>query len=262
MSDDLSLQRLDQIETELKQALAAAADHGRQALENGNHAGELLHEAEAVCRHNAVNYKDWLSERIQINREKARTLVQLHIDWPQVQERLDSQILLDFSGARRLIAGKHRPHVSVDGAMWDDDTEPPDDAYRIPETISVGFEYPDDEPEQPPPVVDAIAGIYRYVVPRRLETKEDWRTCLVRFIGTAFLLGVMPDGVSMRDACKALNVSHATISKYVRQLADATGIRSPLQKKEGARGVYSRVQKERHWRRAKETTGPSCVEAE
>jgi len=241
---ELSTTRLSDIEAELKRTLESANDYGRKALEAGNRAGELLHEAESIHGRDGSSYKHWLESQ-RIPREKAKAFVQLHIDWPQIQQRLDSQTMLPFAEARRL--AKDKPEM--DGAMWRDDLEVGDNAYQIPETVSEDFEYPGEgDEEHRHHGADAIAGFMRFVVPRRLNRPEDWRTFAVRVMGTAFLLGVVPDNVSMRDACKAMGVSHATISKFVRELADKTGMRCPQMKRESTRETYSQVQRENHWR--------------
>lgn len=249
--------RLPEIEAELLDILQTAHNAAKDALEAGSRAGSLLHEAQALCERSQTSFRDWLQNRIKMNRDRARTLINLHIDWPRVKERMDNQLMFDYGGAKRMIDSADTRKHSVSGAVFDETVSIGSEAYEIPNTLTVDFQYPDEDEDEPvsastrstDTTIAAVESIYRYVIPRKLETREDWRTCLVRFIGTAFLLGVMPDNLSMRDACAALGVSHATVSKYVRQLADATGIRSPIQKRESARKVYSDVQKADHWRR-------------
>lgn len=248
-AQQLTTQRLEEIKTELAQTLTSASSASRLALEAGSRAGELLHEARSICESTRRNYRAWLESQ-RLSRDKARVLEQLHIDWPTIKDRLDGQTLLPFTEIKRITDAKRPDRADITGAMLDDQTPAPDDAYSIPQTLSEDFHYPDeDEDTASHAASETLAGIFRYVVPKRLEKREDWRTFAVRVVGMAFLSGAMPDNVSMRDACAALGVSHATISKYVRQLSDATGIRSPIQKREGAREVYRKVQTEGHWRR-------------
>lgn len=245
---ELATTRLTELSQQLHHILEQASAASHKALECGNEAGAMLDEAKAICERDRLNYQEWLRDEFGRSREWAAQLIQIHEKWPQIEARLNDQMMFGFwsSATRRAIAEDRPPSENV---VFDDTAPIPESAYDVPDTLVVDFQYPDEDDEPEHSVSEAIGQFFKYIVPRKLATKEDWKTFHVRVLGTAFLLGVVPDDVSMRDACSALGVSHATISKYVRDLADKTGIRSPIMKREGARAKYSQVQREKHWRR-------------
>ena len=125
-------------------------------------------------------------------------------------------------------------------------------------------------PMEPTPADFAAAGeimrqvlVYCFDVPRdkkhggpRLDMAHR------RFVGVTWLLRPeLLNYVSLMQLAPRLGVTRAALSKMIRNFGDAFGIRNVLQKNEGAREIYSEVQKRDHWRNRKKKPAAPCETA-
>lgn len=261
-SDENLSKRLPQIAEKVKELMGRAKEKAIEALELQKEAGEMLHEAEAICQTCGISYKAWVRDKAHIQPDKARELIQMHIQWNDFQTLISPQSTFDFMNTRKVLMG-FAPKEDIQGAAVDETVPIPEEAYIPPVLPSVGFEYPEEEPSESPYAagMELLDVLFAYIIPAKLTKREHWRTFVMRFVAISFLYDKMPQNVSLREACRALGLSHATMSKYTRQLADKLGIHSRIQKREWARRRYSEVQKQNHWRNrsraAEETAVPS-----
>lgn len=116
------------------------------------------------------------------------------------------------------------------------------------------------EPVEPAPADFAAAGeVMRQVLVYCFDVALDKKhggprldMAFRRFVGVVWLLRPeLLSYVSLMQLSPRLGVTRAALSKMIRNFGDRWGIRNPLQKNEGSRGIYSAAQKRDHWRNRK-----------
>ena len=116
---------------------------------------------------------------------------------------------------------------------------------------------PEAGPVEPAPADFAAAGeVMRQVLVYCFDVARDKKhggprldMAFRRFVGVVWLLRPeLLSYVSLMQLSPRLGVTRAALSKMIRNFGDAFGIRNVLQKNEGAREIYSEVQKRDHWR--------------
>lgn len=122
-------------------------------------------------------------------------------------------------------------------------------------------------PVEPAPEDFAAAGevmrqvlVYCFDVPRdRTHGGPCLEAAFRRFIGVTWLLRPeLLNYVSLMQLSPRLGVTRVALSKMIRNFGDRWGIRNPLQKNEGSRGIYSAAQKRDHWRNRKRKPAAPC----